>query len=478
MSKVSLRNCTRALGLAALLPWLVAPSARAGGVEASVAGARSVGRGGATAASAEGFDALRYDPARLAIGSGTTFQADAQMLIAPTCFDRVDANGTTYPRVCNAAPPSLVPQVGLRASIGSRVGIGFGILPPAGIAQLRFGDPNDGTIRENGQRTPSPARYALVSSNNLAFFPTVGVGVAAHEKVRLGLSFGWGVFMVQNVVFAAGVPGAGPELDVRTGLAGVDTFVPKLTFALDFEPVRGFNISSVTSWTSDVHARASMFVSGVNGGQGFSHRVDGVSVTQPLGFEQTVALRYSAPRFDLEIDGVLQANGRTRDVLVDIPDDATLPIDGTIDGQPLSAMPDEIRVARHWRHQWQVRVGGDAVVIPDRWNLRAGFSFESNGVQHGYESVDNLPLRGFGVHVGTSVHVSRVVELTLGYARILRPTTYVDPADARIEQSVGARPGSLADDHVYVNAGTYRSTLHVVGAAIVIHPNRPHSVSR
>lgn len=450
-------------------------AARAGGVESTVAGARAVGRGGAMVSAAEGFDAVRYNPARLAVGDRWSIGADAQLHLDRTCYDRADLEGTAYPRVCNEAAPGVVPQLGFRAPITRRVGLGVGVLPPPGTSGLEFADHHDGTIEVDQQRVPSPARHAMASAHNLGFFITAGVGAEVHEKVRIGLSFGWGIFMLENVVFTAGLPGAGPVQDVRTALAGVDRFVPRIALAFDFEPARGFQITSVTQWTGDLHADASLFISGANAGEGYSARVDGVRVTQPFGFQQALALRYARPRWDVEVDGILQANGRADEVLIDIPDDAELPVDGTVGGMPIRVLPDERTLPRRWKHQLLLRVGGEGEIVPDRLRVRTGLSYESSGVEHGYESVDNLPLRSVGVHAGLSVSVTDTLELSAGYSRVFRPTTTVAPEDARIEQSVGVRPGALEDDHVYVNGGTYRTGLHVIAVGLVVRPRAPRS---
>lgn len=420
--------------------------------------------------SAEGFDALRYNPARLALGDRWSIGADAQLHIDTTCYDRADLEGTVYPRVCNEAAPGIVPQLGFRAPINDRIGIGFGVLPPPGTSGLEFADHHDGTIRVDQQRVPSPARYAMASAHNLGFFATLGLGAQVHEKVRIGLALGWGIFMLENVVFTAGLPGAGPVQDVRTALSGVDRFVPRIQLAFDFEPARGFSISSVTQWTGDLEADASLFISGANAGEGYSARVNGVRVRQPFGFQQALSVRYAQPRWDVEVDGVFQGNGRANQVLIDIPDDAELPVDGTVGGMPIRVLPDERTLPRRWKHQLVLRVGGEGEIVRDRLRLRTGLSYETSGVEHGYESVDNLPLRSIGVHAGLSVSLSRVVEISAGYSRVFRPTTTVDPADARIEQSVGVRPGALEDDHVFVNGGTYRTGLHVIALGIVVRP--------
>lgn len=444
-------------------------SASAGGVEATVAGARALGRGGAMTSSAEGFDALRYNPARLVIASGYRIQLDAQLHDTNVCFDRADAMGTDYARVCNTAAPGIVPQLGMSVPLGERFALGLGLLAPPGVSGLEFGDAEDGTI---GQGTPSPARYANVVTNNLAAWPSIGLGARLHDRIRVGLTFGAGFVTVENISFTAGVPGAPAALDSRTALGAADRFVPRLTIGIDAEPVPGLGVSWVTTYTDDVYADAALFVSGTNGG-GFSTRVDGVTVKQPMGWETTVGVRYARPRWDVELDTMLQARGRTQQVIVDIPDDATIPIDSTIDGVPLRNLPDERRVDRRWKHQLVLRAGGEGEVIEDRLRLRTGISFESRGVRHGYESVDNFLVRRVGLHFGASVDLHPRVELTASFARIFQPTTTVAPEDAGIEQPVAARPAGLADTHVYVNAGTYRGSLNAFGIAIVVRQVEP-----
>ncbi len=473
-ARLATRWLRRAAGPAVLAASAVARpgTALAGGSETTVAGARAVGRGGAMVGSATGFDAVRYNPARLSIGDRWEIGGDAQLHIDRTCFDRApeDDGATTFPEVCNEAAPGIVPQLGFRAPLAEGLGLGFGILPPPGASALEFGDETDGTIEVDGMRVPSPTRHAIVTAHNLAAFPTVALGYQPHEKIRLGIALGWGIFMLENVQFTAGVPDAGPALDVRTALSGADAFVPRIQFAFELEPVPGLGISSVTTWTDDVRANSALFVSGANGGVGFSTRVNGVEVTQPLGFQQWLALRYAHERFDIEVDGIFQGNGRADTVTVDIPDDAELPVDGTIGGQPISQLPDEQLIYRRWKNQWVVRVGADVAIVPERFFVRTGFSYETNGVTHGYQSVDNLPLQSIGVHGGLGLHVSDAVELLVGYSRVFRPTTTVPLQDARIEQGYGVKPGGLADDHVYVNGGTYRTGLHVLAVGIVIRP--------
>ncbi len=467
------RDPRRWTGLVALLLALSIPRVgHAGGVEGTVVGARAVGRGGAMGASATGFDALRYNPARLHLTERWNFGLDAQLHFTDVCFDRIDRDGATYPTVCNEAGPLLVPQLGMSIPIGERFGIAFGVLPPAGAtSQLEFGHPTTGTIDVDGQQIASPSRYANVVTDNTGLFPTVAFSASLHDRLRAGLSFGSGVFMIQSISFTAGIPGAGPTLDTRNALAGVDYFVPKITFAVDAEPFDGFSVASITSYTADLNADASLFLSGTTGG-GFTHRVDGATVNQPFGWETNLALRYAHPRFDFEVDLIYQGHARTERTTVDIPDDAMIPIDVSIDGVVLGGLPDVRYVERGWKNQLVIRAGGDAVIAPDVFWLRAGFSHETNGNDNGTTSVENFLAPRTAVHVGASVQVHRAVQLTLGYSRVFQPDVFVDPANARVEQPVGARPPPLDDPNrtIYVNGGNYRGGMHVIAFGVTVEP--------
>ncbi|MDC3962260.1 OmpP1/FadL family transporter [Polyangium jinanense] len=449
----------------------------AGGIESTVAGARAVGRGGAMGASATGFDALRYNPARLHLTKRWNMGLDAQLHVTEVCFDREDLDGTTYPTVCNEAGPLIVPQLGVSIPLGKRFGIAFGILPPpSATSKLEFGDPTDGTIEVDGQRVASPSRHANVITDNSALFPTVGFSASLHERIRAGLSFGSGIVMVKSISYTAGMPGAGPTLDTRNALSGVDYFVPKVVFAVDAEPIDGFSIASITTYTADVNADAALFLSGLSGG-GFSTRVDGVKVNQPFGWETAVALRYAHSRFDVEVDVAYQGHAATQQTTVDIPDDAALPIDVSVDGMPLGALPDVKYVERRWRNQFVLRAGGDAIVLPDRLWLRAGVSYESNGNTHGYQSVENFLAPRTALHVGASVRVHQALQLNFGYSKIFQPDTTVAPGDARIEQGVGSRPPPLDDPSrtVYINGGRYRGGVHVIALGLTFELPAPES---
>src|SRR5690606_21113178 len=89
--------------------------------------------------------------------------------------------------------------------------------------------------------------------------------------------------------------------------------------------------------------------------------------------------RLSSERWDVEMNIVLQGNKRVDSFLVDLPDDAT--ILGIVD------LPDTLSLAHKWKNQLIVRLGGDYNPIPGVLGLRAGFSYESDGVTDGFEQL-------------------------------------------------------------------------------------------
>jgi len=445
------------------------PRAHAGGIELTAAGAKGLGRGGAMMSSAQSTDALRYNPARLGLGPRWSVGSDTQIHFSDICFKRESAPnpGPAFPEVCNEGDPGIIPQLNGQWRIGKRFGLGLGFLPPPGTASLEFGDDKTGNFSSNGKSVPSPARYTIVKSENTAFFNTLGVG-GGTDKFRMGVSLGWGVFILNNIAFSAGLPGDASAFDVRSGLAGVDLFVPRGTLAFDAEPWKGITLSSVSTVTQDVRAKGALFLSGVSAGMPYSQKVSGVEIEQPMGWETGVGARYAKSRWDLELNLVYLANSHVKDVVIDIPKDARIKgLMGTLDGKDISELQERQTIARRWQNQWLIRLGGDYDMIADRLTVRAGLSRESGGVEHGYEAVDNLNVQRTGLHVGLGAQITKRLEANFAYAAIFQPDVSVAPDDARMLQNAGAKPGNLSDDIVYLNAGKYRSGHQAVALSLI-----------
>lgn len=444
----------------------------AGGIELTAAGARALGRGGAVMSSAGETDSLRYNPARLGLGESLAFALDVQLHVASLCFRRESAPdaGPDFPEVCNQGPAGLIPQLNFKSDLRKGWGIGLGVLPPPGTSSLVFGRDKDGTVEIDGKREPSPTRYSIVSNENIAVFPTIGVG-GGSDTLRVGAAVGWGVFVLNNVAFTAGLPGDAAALDVRSGLAGVDVFVPRLSLGLDLGPWSGFSLSASGTVTQDVRAEGALYLSGVSAGMPYSEKIKGVKIHQPMGWETGLGARYAASNWDLEANLTYLANDSVRDVVIDVPTGARLPLEGQLDGKDIGDLQDRQTIARRWKNQWLVRIGGEYALFRERLRLRLGLSRETAGVEHGYEAVDNLNLARLGLHAGLGVRLTSWLDMNLAYASISQPTTRVRPDEARLEQTAGARPGELSDEVVYVNAGTYRSGYQIFALSLVFTPS-------
>ncbi len=479
---VSFRRTTRTkllngLGLCVACAWiaLAGPAiVHAGGLELTAPGARGLGRGGAMQSSAVGSDALRYNPARLALTDRFSLGLDLQLQAGETCFDRepagTDVTGTTdtFPKICNQAAPAIIPQLLSRFSLGN-FGVGLGVIFPAGLPGAKWGDGKTGKIKVDGQEIPSPARYTLLESSAFAAFPTLGIGWGKGD-FRIGGSFGWGIFILENQAFSAGLPGETPSLDARSALGSVDAFVPRISLGLDYSLGKGFSLSSVTTWTDDIRADSKLYLSGRTGGEAYKDTIEDVTLTSRNGWESGLSGRYAAETWDIELDLIYQANARNQEVVIDIPDDARIEgVNAVIDGQDAADLKDAQTVGRRWLNQWVVRAGSELSLL-DWLRGRLGVSYESNGVEHGFEAVDNLPLRRVGLHFGLGFDVSRWIDINLAYARIFQPDVRVKPEEARLLQSAGIAPGSLADDEIFINAGSYTSSYHSFALSVVMHP--------
>jgi len=452
-----------ASGLLALMP----NRAFAGGLEVTSYGARALGRGGAVMAATEGADALRYNPGRLAASRKWTIGLDGQLHIGDTCFTRTDvATGTELPEVCNQRGPGYIPQLAASIPIGRKHGLGLGVLFPAGTSALRFGRDSDGTVAQGGTRIPSPARYSMISSENLAVFPTIGFGTN-YGRLRLGASFGWGVFVLKNVNFSSGLPSQNELFDARSALSASDSFVPRLMVAGDYDITKRLRLAFQATWTAAVNASGSVFLSGVTNGMPYSTRIDGATVNSPNPWEAGLGTRYQGKEWDIEFDFLYLGSSALQEVVIRLPDSARLPVAGTIDGKDISRLNSRQAIQRHWQDQLIFRVGSEFRILKSRVALRSGLSYETSGVEHGYEAVDNLPLSRFGVHAGLGVQMTSYAELNLAFAALFIPEAKVSASEARLEQITGQRPLDLANERVLINAGSFRTGLQAVALSVL-----------
>ena len=263
----------------------ITPSAYAGGVEFPAAGTNALGRGGAVHARPGNAMALLYNPANLAAESGMQLSLQTHLTFYKACLDRTgtyrnyaDRNNTdvtdnefrslpdsesdesafgqlsdpavgdrAFPEVCNSGPPGVIPELIFTWRVHKRVGIGLGLVAPAGVGHTVWGEDQrvgDRTYRGIVDGLPAPTRYSLIEEQLIIAFPTLGVGVSVHPRVRLGLAFGSGFGILKFTNITRAIRGEDFAGDLYTELDMKDRFIPRITASVHVVPIDELDISA------------------------------------------------------------------------------------------------------------------------------------------------------------------------------------------------------------------------------------------
>ena len=502
----------------------------AGGFEYPAAGARALGRGGAFFARADDPMALAYNPAGLAFLSGSQLMLTANIGFFDACYDRDGTYGenltgndmsrfgesdfyfaSEFQEVCNEGPPSPG-GAGLVFThrLNEQLGLGFGVVAPAAAGHLVWGDvDDDGTVPYPGSPTgelPAPSRYQLVESQLLILYPSVGVGWSPTPQMSFGATLQWGigVFNFTNVTRATG--GEGPSTDIYTELEAADFFIPRVIVSAHFVPHDNIDITLGALISDNVRGTGTLgldygrYGNGMDGStQSSPNTIEDVRLDAPQPWQFHAGIRYadritsrprdvgaverlsnrvedpmSNERWDVELDFVYEVNSRVDELVVTPPADATIMATDVIGGMPFTntlPLPDRIGLPHNWKDQWSLRLGGDYNIIPGMAAVRLGFSYESDGVDPRYQSLDFFPTERIGVHAGLTVRLGRI-DISLAYAHLFQSDIEVAPNDGAAggPENEAMLPQVSADGMgVIVNAGTYSSNFDVLALSANYH---------
>lgn len=471
-------------GVHALAP----ATASAGGFEYGVPGARSLGRAGADVAGIDTGLALYYNPSNLARMDRVRATVDVNLGIYDICMRReivgnldeyepeeeVDlvenVDGRNFlPDVCNSGRPSIVPNIGVAIPIVDRLTLGVGLLIPVSSQVGEYGS-RVGTRVVDGMEQPTPTRYMITKQDLLQFFGVIGLAYAPIPELRLGMTFGWGYTHARftNLAYT-------PELgigDVPSNLDAKDTFLPRVTVSASTSPIPGLDIAASFTWVGDINASGNVTLNALgitlptdvpgeppidaklNAGQPWNFSL-GVRfadrLATPVG---TVGDRLSTERWDVELALGIHGSSRVEDFVIDLPDGRTV---ATID------LPPELRIRHNWKNQYTVRVGGDYNPIPNVLGLRAGLSYESNGVSYGFHNVDFVPFQRVGIHLGGTVRIADRFDISIAYAHLFQGDSNLNAEYCEADVTnclVRTAPGEAPppEELVAVNAGVIRSS--------------------
>lgn len=510
----------RALALASICAasTLAVSSAQAGGLEYNGAGARALGRGGAFAARADDPMALQYNPARMVDLEGSQLLLSINAALYDVCAARSGNFGDNFngdesesvfsqggdptgwanqafPEVCNQTPFSPGASLVFTHRFNDQWALGVGLLTPTAAASVNFGD--DGRIA--GGTLPNPVRYQLQKQNHLLFRPTVGVAYKPLRWLRLGANFEWGVARLSQTNYAVQGAGENPAGDLRTDFVGTDAFIPALTTSVDIEPMDGLNFMLGFRWSDKIRANGDLTVTSGDFAPPpqenwrATTNLSDVRLTVPMAWSLSFGARYAMMRsaterevdttgatstnepprprdpmrdevFDVEVDAVFERNSMVNQFDLALPQGSIVNVGSGIPGSPSSIpLPDNrlgIVLPHQWRDQITLKVGGDWNVIRSLLAVRAGFHYESSGIDKGYTQLDFFPSERYGVHLGATVRLMERLDLSLAYAHIFHASVTVSASDAQYRQ-LAPLPLSM-DTPAIVNAGKYTASIDVL----------------
>jgi long-subunit fatty acid transport protein len=513
----------------------------AGGFEFPGPGTRALGRGGAFAARSDDPMTLRYDPASLSALPDHQVSLQVHQVFASTCFQRQTelaaemdtynaagagmlfstfdapgatspgdwAFGTPLPEVCQENMLNLSPDLVATIKITEQIGIGFGLLAPAGAAILHYGDDENGNVEVNGRMLPGPQRYTLVDQAALIAFPSVGIGYSPIPELRFGATFHWGLGSVSFMNYTRATEGENPADDVKTEIDATDWFIPGFVLSVHAVPVDFLDITLAFEWSDSFRGGGEMtlttgaFGVGVEG----TPRESTIATpnTFPIGFEAPISprLRFgirfsdrisprqredgdvqqlsnrvedsmSNERWDIELDAVYEFASAVDTLYVRVPAGTAVDIVNIgptgLRGMQRIEIPQTVPLPHKWHDQLSLSLGGDWNILPGLFTARLGASFETQGINSPYAWLDFLPSLRFGAHVGATLRLGQL-DISLAYAHFFQTDIEVGREEARVPQVVAglAMPQIPGIDGRKVNAGTYTSSYDALSLGLNYH---------
>jgi len=478
---------------------LVASRASAGGIEYTGAGAQALGRGGAVTAKANDPMVLLYNPAGLAELRGSQLAINANLALMDACMEPIGYYGwgaygggkpaklvdpnTGEALTLNLGNPSMIgpaeqsyynskldtvcldqdwtpiPQVGFSARLSEAIGVGFGLLFPNAPPQGRWGG-EDGTISTPNGPRPAPTRYLTMRSGTLALYPTFGIGVRLTDWLRIGASFQWGIFNVDQTNMAVVSAGTTPSGDIITRVRVTDWFVPAIAASLHIVPFDAVDIVGAFRYHGDLNAPGTIDMTtgfadpnaqayttinqitgvkqrfpwqlraGIRYASRLAPRPSGTGNKEPEGFNgDRIHDALEDERWDIEFDIEYQMNSRMSEQRVEYQPNQSVQSQG-LDGTVRAAMfPDASQpytvIPKGFKDQISARVGGTYNLFPGLFAISIGGHYETRGVDPAYMQLDYWPVSRIGLHAGVMLRVSRTIDLIASFSHIFQETLVV-----------------------------------------------------
>ncbi len=477
----------------------VSNRAAAGGLEYPGAGAQGLGRAGAVIAKADDPMVLGLNPAGLAELRGNQMMLDISLAFMDACVEPIGYygwgayGGGTPSRIPDPAggPPTMlnlggsmvgpaetayyngrldtvcmqqnilpVPQVGLTSRLNEDLGVGIGLMFPPVTPQGKWGDSNGVIVGAEGLR-PAATRYMMINSGTIAIFPTAGFGFRLTDWLRLGASFEWGIFSINNLSMAAVSAGTTPSADILADVRAEDWFVPALNASIHLVPFDSLDIVAMFRWQDSLKAaghidlKTNVFEPRGNP-RTTRNVVDAVKMNFPM--KLAGAIRYAhrlAPRptgdghaentdtnrdvvrdpfsnelWDLELDVEYIISSNNKEQVIDYAENQSVVFEPMVGMLNMAKFPDATRVGqttdtvigKHWKNQLSFRLGGSWNIVPGVFGISLGGSHETRGIDPAFMQIDYWPVSRTGLHAGVKFRVSGKIDVVASYAHFFQET--------------------------------------------------------
>ena len=492
-----LRARTLAIALpgALLATFAAARAAHAdGGYYQGAFGARASGRGGAFVARADDLTAVEYNPAGLADLEGTLIQLGDRLSYNAYGYTRSPTLDYGHPQ--NGMAPqvsfstalnsknwqALEPMLGVASKLGlQNWGFALAAYAPPGNASESF--PQDG-----GQR------YMMVDRQAIILKYVASAAWKYEEKFGLGVTFEWiHVPRLDYSLIIDGTPSARADnpvsssLDILATTRGSSTFTPNSIVGAWFRPSRSWQFGAagqvipaqiVTHSTLSVQPYSTTLGAVTLSRPATAQRnANDVTVTLPLPLMARVGGRYryfdgDRELFDVELDVEYETWSRVQQFTV-----ATNGLRATAAG--FSFDINDIVIPKAWQNTLSVKAGGDVVVFPRRWVMRAGAFYETAVSPAANSNVDFPGGAQQGVTLGTSLLFGHL-ELALAYQMRLMSEVNVSESQGRVYQQVPGSPCAapytdtttcnsnlMGRPAPVVNAGRYQAVTHFLSLGLL-----------
>lgn len=454
----------RFIGVVALAGVALPAAGFSYGVEVPENGTTAHGRGGAFVARASDVSAVGLNMAGVLGLRGFQLGLSANVGASSNCFQRsgtydgnADVNisvagtrfrtgadglptysGQPYPEVCSNRALALAANIMATYRVNRWLAFAAGVTTPStpGSGQVF----NDMVRLPTGEYAPTPARNMLFQKNLLVIYPTLGVAVAPHPRVRFGLTLQPSIARFRFGVMANAVATSpqSPETDLLIELNASGFF---LAGALSTQVL----INRYFSFGAQVHYNAPISASGTanttstyyaapesNQAPG-TFNIDEMLVELPWNLR--AGFRFALPRagrptqddgsgnydpmtddvFDVEADFTYENTSSLGVTSLRNSGDITIGSRGMTSTLPA---PRSIVLNSNLSNVFGVRVGGDYNIIPGRLALRLGFSYETQGL-NAEKAVVHLPAyAGASIHAGVSYRVGGLT-INLGFGHFL-----------------------------------------------------------